>query len=833
LAIRGSTIMKIGATLTVLGLLAMAGGAAAIYWIFLRDLPDFETLADYRPPLTSTVVDRQGRTIGEYYEFRRQLTSLDEVPKIAIDAFLAAEDDTFYEHSGVDFVSIARAAWVNLLARGEVRQGASTITQQMVKQLLLTPEQTYTRKIREMVLARRIKERFSKDEILYLYLNQIYFGSGAYGIGEAARTYFGKEIGEVDAGEAALLAGLPKAPGRNSPFLNPEGAERRRIFVLDRMLDEGLIDAATHADSVANPPQLVQGPNRDYEVAAYVTEEVRRRLVEAIGNDLVLHGGLRIETTLDLDLQRAGTEALQRGVETIDHRRGYRGPIRQIAAAETAAALDALAEENRLIGSDPAERFAAGPVRGLVLAVDDEAGVGRIAFAPELEADVAFLDVKWAHDASQERLHGQKVKRLSQALAVGDVASFRVARPMLESDDGEEVPAAEGWQANLYQVPDVQGALLSFDLESGDLLAMAGGYDFALSEFNRALQARRQPGSAFKPIVYATAVTRGFTPATILYDRPVVKGDPGSGYEFRPENYGRKFLGPITMAEALARSVNNASIHLLEDVGIHHVTAFSRAVGIRSPLSSSLGLALGVSSVTLLEITRAYGVIGAGGRYTEPRLIARVLDRDGEVILSDVWLDPGELTPPVGAGPDGDEMPRRVIPVPPERGELPEGYAMDPADAYVAASLLRGVVQHPRGTGKKAKVLGRPVGGKTGTTNDNTDAWFIGFSPTIVTGVWVGIDSKLLLGKRETGGGAAAPIWVDYMGSALATRPKSEFEVPPGIVFARVDAKTGKLASPGSRSTLFQPFLEGTAPTETSEASATATRSRRSLDLDF
>jgi len=817
------------------GALAIAGvvGLAALWWILLRDLPDVETLAHYHPPLTSTVLDRNGTAIGEFFEERRHLVTLEEVPEIVIQAFLAAEDDTFYQHRGVDYASIARAAWAVVMAGGHKVQGGSTITQQMVKQLLLSPEQTYTRKIRELYLAQQVEDRFTKDEILALYLNHIYFGSGAYGIWEAARTYFDTPLADIGPGQAALLAGLPKAPGKNSPFLDPDRAEERRLYVVDRMLEEGFIDPAT-AEAARVPPELAHPDTHRYADAGYVTEEVRRRLVDLLGNERVLGGGLTIETTIDIRLQHEAVRAVQTGVENLDHRRGFRGPVRHVEEDAFAAERERLGAANRIADGTVPGNFSATPREGLVVSVAPQSAL--IAFGPTTTATLAIEDAAWAHPADDESLHGKNVDSLDRVFAGGDVARFRIR-------EGE---ADGALAAVLYQEPDSQGALLSYDLATGDVLAMVGGYAFGSSEFNRALQARRQPGSAFKPIIYAAALERGFTPATILYDRPVVQEDLTSGFVFKPENYGRRFLGPLTMTEALARSVNNAAVHLLSNVGIDHVLSFARRIGISSPLDRVLGLALGVSPVTLLELTRAYGVFAANGRRVEPRLITRVLDRDGNVLIEDVLLDGSLPSPHLAldegvAGGEAGQAPASPLETSadrtrgdePDPDRLPDGYVMRPVDAYLAASLLRAVVEHPRGTGRRARSLGRPVGGKTGTTNDNTDAWFVGFSPGIATGVWVGIDAKALLGRRETGGKAAAPIWIDYMGAALAGRPRREFEAPDGIVFARIDSKTGKLASSDSETTIFQAFEAGTEPTEVEDAASSPSGSGRRLRLDF
>jgi penicillin-binding protein 1A len=829
----------------VLAGLGAGAAAAAFYLAFLRDLPDFRTLEDYRPALTSTVLDRNGVPIGEFYEFRRRLISLSEVPELVIQAFLASEDDTFYEHSGIDYLSIVRAAWANLRAGGETRQGASTITQQMVKQLLLSPERTYQRKIRELILARRIEERFSKDEILSLYLNQIYFGSGAYGISEAAYTYFGKEVAELDASEAALLAGLPKAPSRYSPFLRPERSEERRRYVLGRMRDEGFIDEATYAASVAEPFALAPPPEREaYEKAAYFTEEVRKTLFERLGSDLVLRGGLTVETSLDLPLQAAAVEAIREGLESLDHRQGYRGPVRRAEAGDIEAERLRLAEENQLEPDEdglPAELPRDRPLLGVVLSVDGKKDEARVAFAPGIEGSVALDDVKWARPADPTT-YPRDVKSIEKVFAVGDVVRLTLQPDSTEADGDD---AVRELRATLFQEPEIQGALLSFDLYDGDVLALVGGRDFDESEFNRVTQARRQPGSAFKPIVYAAALGSGLTAASIIYDRPVVYDDPESGFTWRPENYGRRFLGRLTMGEALARSVNNATIHLLKDVGIDYVMEFARVLGIEAPLERNLSLALGSNPVSLLELTRAYAVFPAGGRAVKPRFIHRVLDREGNLLLEDLLL--GELSssePGSGelegeadeSGEDGirAEAPREEA----GRDErdpnaLPPGQVIAQTHAYLATDLLRGVVNHPRGTGRKARSLRKPVAGKTGTTNDQGDAWFVGFSPDLATGVWVGHDEKRVLGRGETGGRAALPIWIDFMDVALRDRPARDFAVPDGIVFARIDTKTGLLASSETETSLFQAFLEGSEPREQAAAKASPADDRRRLRLDF
>ena len=863
------------------GLLAVAGigGAIAFYLTFVRDLPDLRTIEDYRPPIASRVVDRNGETIGRFYKERRTLAPIESLPQHLVQAFVAGEDSAFFEHAGIDYRSILRAVWVNLRAGGEIRQGASTITQQMVKGLLLSPERRFKRKIREMILARRIEKRFSKQEILYLYLNQIYFGHGAYGIREAARTYFDKDIHELSVSESALLAGLPKAPSRYSPFQNPMEAEARRRYVLSRMHAEGFLDAAGYSTSIAELPVLAdRTANQDDPAAAYFTEEVRRALFNQFGGELVLEGGLTIETTLDGDLQRAATQAVRTGLIDLDHRQGYRGPIRRVARSEILGEIHRLAEANELLLqiSDPVapldalepaepideafselpgelERAAArrilgeegGFLLGVITAVDAESTSARVAFAPDVEGVVRLEDVDWAREPDPNHLPS-KVLSIGEVFTEGDVARFAAVDS--QEDENDKADTQEGTldeadtdepaeiRVTLDQTPEVQGALLSIEVGTNAVLALVGGRDFEQSQFNRVTQARRQPGSAFKPLIYAASLARGYTPASIVFDRPIVYTDKESGFIWRPRNYKRSFHGPITLREALARSINNATVHLFRDVGIDFVIEYVRRLGIESPLNRDLSLALGSSGLSLLELTRAYAVFATGGRRVVPIFIRRVIDRDGLVLLENVPLgasggasDPSEMAKDavdVAAAAEDEEGAGNAE-LPPDPDQI-----IPPEEAYLAVSLLRAVVEDARGTGHRLRVLRRPVAAKTGTTNDQADAWLMGFSPEIVTGVWVGHDESRFLGYGETGSRAAAPIWVDYMRVALEDRPARDFAVPEMIEFARIDRKTGLLAGASSESTVFQPFLQGTVPTEMADSARTNSESRRQLRLD-
>ncbi len=870
-----------------------AAGALAIYVFLLRDLPDFESLDDYQPPVVSEVFDRNGRLIGEFYTEKRRTVAIESIPRHVQVAFVAAEDGAFFEHKGIDLVAIFRAALTNL-REGGIAQGASTITQQMVKSLLLTPERTYKRKMREIILSRQIERQFSKEEILFLYLNQIYFGNGAWGIEQAARSYFGKETPQLTVSESALLAGLVQRPSAYDPTRNPEAAEGRRRYVLSRMLADGYIDQATFEAEREARPVIKDHPSvRDIEAAGHFTEEVRRLLFERLDGDLVLTGGLRIETTLDIDLQRAARDAIQHGLEAHDHRRGYRGPLRKVATTEIPAELEKLAAENvetlepiestNDVGTPEATRdaqsVAAGqPVAdaetnagagagaaddagttdaaiaggaseptthaadvayafpvdtkltGVVLEVDAKAQAARIGFGHGLEGVAHLDDVDWAREPNP-RTRPRPVEKITQVFAVGDVARFvrlpGEAKAFTAARDEETSGGETLARLDIWQEPEAEGALLSLDNATGDVLAMVGGYDFERSEFNRAVQAKRQPGSAFKPFIYGAALTRGFTPVSQVVDRPVVYTDPVSGFVWAPRNYGRKFYGPMTMRDALKKSINNATVHLFRDLGVRYVIDYARRFGIQAPLSADLSLALGSSSLTLLELTRAYAVYPRGGTRVVPRFIDRVTDREGKILLSDVPL--GETPPPVLkplAGPDG--------PAPesyPDSEILPTMQVISPADAYLMSDLLRAVVQE--GTGRRLRSLGRTVAGKTGTTNDFTDAWFMGFSPELTTGVWVGHDDNQVLGYGESGGTAALPIWGEFMKVALEPYPRRDFEVPDRIEFLRIDRNSGLLAEGGSQDAYFQPFLQGTAPEMTFTEQTTNEKTRQAARDDI
>jgi penicillin-binding protein 1A len=824
--------IRIALILLLVSLVAAASGAGAVYWLVIRDLPDFQKIADYQPPLSSQVFDRKGRLIAEFYTEQRRLVPIDAIPRHVQVAFVSAEDGKFYEHEGFDFVAIVRAALANL-REGGIAQGASTITQQTVKSLLLSSEKTYERKLKEIVLSWRLEQQLTKDEILYLYLNQIYFGNGAYGVGQAARSYFGKEVADLSVSEAALLAGLPQRPSAYDPNRNPSAAEARRRYVLGRMLAEGHIDQKTHDEALASPP-VIQAPatRDDFAVAGYFSEEVRRLLYKELGQDAVLEGGLRVETTLDLDLQRTARDAVRKGLIAQDHRHGYRGPLRRIGPDERESELERLALANAGLGEakKPADgeapdaaasearrarlalairtRLAAGEaLEGIVLAVDGAKQSARVGFGADVVGRAALEDVKWARKPSPGS-GPYSVSEIGAIFDVGDVVPFvRLgASGAPDAPDGEAAIV----RLDIGQEPFAQGALLSFDNATGEVLAMIGGYDFEKSEFNRAVQAARLPGSAFKPFIYGAALTRSYTPVSTVIDRPVVYTDPSSGFVWAPRNYGRKSYGPMTMRDALKKSINNATVYLFRDIGPSYVIEHARRFGIQSKLTPDLSLALGTSAVTLLELTRAYAVYPRGGKRMVPHFIKSVVDREGQELLKNVPL--GEIPPPLAPLPASEET-TAAGDTTWSSGSNDPDQVIPPADAYLMCDMLQAVVRE--GTGAALSKLGRTFAGKTGTTNEYSDAWFVGFSPEITTGVWVGNDDNHVLGRGETGGTTALPIWGDFMKVAVAPYPNRDFQAPADIEFRRVDKVSGLLADESTQDDYLQPFRAGTAPERT------------------
>jgi penicillin-binding protein 1A len=769
-----------GTILFVVGVAAAAG----LMWHFSKDLPDYSQLQDYEPPVMTRVHAADGSLIAEYARERRLYIPIQAVPKMVISAFLAAEDKNFYEHGGLDFVGIARAAvnYIENYGSGRHPQGASTITQQVAKNFLLSNEVSFTRKIKEALLALKIERAYSKDKIIELYLNEIYLGLGAYGIASASLTYFDKSVNELTIADAAYLAALPKAPNNYNPFRQRERALDRRNWVIDQMVQDGFVAAADGEKAKRQPLGVVQKPTGARIFAAeYFSEEVRRELYDRYGEKKLYEGGLSVRTTLDTKLQAVARKVLQDGLVHYDEAHGWRGPVTKIDISSDWGVK--LADVKSL--SDVA------PWRmAVVLETTDQSA--RIGLQPsrepggfvskEREIGVVPLEgVKWA------KTKGRTPSKVSQVLSPGDVVYVS--------------PAATKGQFRLQQVPEVSGAMVVEDPLTGRVLAMVGGFSYDQSQFNRATQALRQPGSSFKPIVYAAALDNGYTPSTVVLDAPLeIDQGPGLG-TWKPENYEHNFYGPSTLRFGLEHSRNVMTVRLAQDVGMPLIAEYAKRFGVYDNLPPYLSFALGAGESTLLRMVTAYAMIDNGGRRITPTLIDRIQDRYGHTVYRH---DKRECI-----GCDAQKWQNQPEPSLVDRREQ----VLDPMTAYQITSMMEGVVQ--RGTAAGVgfqKEVGKPIAGKTGTTSDYKDAWFIGFTPDIVAGVYVGFDKPKTLGHGMTGGHVAAPVVKNFMKVALADKPAVPFRVPPGIKLVRVDLKTGMRAGPGSQRVILEAFKPGTAP---------------------
>ncbi|HDM10844.1 MAG TPA: penicillin-binding protein 1A [Desulfobacteraceae bacterium] len=754
--------------LVVMLIIAVVGaciGGAALWYLWSSNLPYIGNLQDYEPPIISTIYSRDGEIIGRFWEEKRIVIPLEQVPKHVIYAFVAAEDSRFFEHKGIDLVGILRALIRNVTA-GKIEQGGSTITQQVTRSLLLkNTKRTYRRKAREALLSIQIEKNFSKERILFLYLNQIYLGHGAYGIEAAARTYFGKSTQELGLAEAAMLAGLPQAPARYSPVTHFDRAKARQRYVLQRMREEGYITKEEEEQAYDEPLRILQKEEDYFQRAPYFTEHVRKYLLKKYGEARLYRGGLQVYTTLNLKMQEAAQWALKKGLEELDKREGYRGPLRHLDVNEIPSYKKQMMGEK-----SEANLVEGGRVEALVEKVDDTKGEAEVWVFGD-KAVLPLSHMRWARKPDPKvPYYKARVKRVSEVLREGDVILVKLVK---------KGQGPFSWITSLEQDPLVQGALLCMEPSTGKIRAMVGGRDFSTSQFNRAIQARRQPGSAFKPIIYAAALDKGMSPADVIMDAPFISDNGEDEKVWKPRNYKGRFFGPTILRTALAKSRNVITVKILKRIGIDYVISYARQLGIESSLNEDLSLALGSSGVSLLELTRAYCVFASQGFLPKPIFVERVLDRNGDVIEENQ--------------PESEQVISRQT-------------------AYVMTDLLKAVVQE--GTGWRVKALHRPAAGKTGTTNDLRDAWFMGYVPQLVTGVWVGYDDQTPMGKGETGSRAASPIWLYFMKEALKDTPIEDFPVPEGVVFAKIDAETGLLASPFSKKTVFQAFREGTEPKE-------------------
>ena len=746
--------------------------ALGVYFYLSKDLPRVSTLlADYRPPIITTVYSDDNRKIAEFFKERRTVISLDEMPLMLKQAFVAAEDSRFFKHHGIDYFSIFRAFLKNIEEESIV-QGGSTITQQVTKAFFLTPEKSYTRKIKEAILSCRIDHAFEKEEILFLYLNQIYLGYGAYGVQAAAENYFGKSASELSLAECAILAGLPPSPSRYSPFRHPERAKERQIYVLNRMVAERYISNIQASEAIDTRLSIKDRRNWYSEETPFYSEYVRQYIERKYGADILYTGGLQIYTAVNIEMQKIAHQEIRKGLSALDKRQGYRGPIRHLATEE----IDTYLKEARLTLEEDLSQEGQ-TLEGVVIAVDDGQGSVTVGMGKAIGV-IDINDMRWARRPDPKvASYETRLKHPSGALKVGDVILVRIKKI-------DPTP----WELALEQIPKAQSALMSLEAETGHVKAMVGGSDFNRSPFNRATQSRRQPGSAFKPLIYAAAIDKGYTPATLLIDSPIVYQDMERNFKWKPQNYDKKFQGPTLLRKALEHSRNLIAIKLLKDIGIDYAIDYAQKLGVTSPLNRNLSIALGSSGISLLEIVKAYSVFANAGYLIEPTFIIKIIDRDGNVL---------EEAAPAH---------KKII---------------EKSTAYIITSLLEGVVQ--QGTGKRVRALNRPVAGKTGTTNNLYDAWFVGYTPRYITGTWVGFDKEEALGKGETGSRAASPIWLGFMKRMLADKPIRSFQVPADVVFAKIDAKTGLLPILGSKKVILECFKDGTVPTEQTKDPNTVT----------
>jgi len=750
---------------------------AAFYIKIAPQLPSIEVLKDIQLQEPLRVYTRDRMLLAEFGEKRRTPVLIEDVHPTLVQAFLAAEDDRFFKHSGVDFQGLLRAAF-ELIRTGEKRQGGSTITMQVARNFFLSSEKTYLRKLTEIILSFRIERSLTKDEILELYLNKIYLGQRAYGVEAAAQVYYGTGIDELSLARMAMIAGLPKAPSRVNPINDPAAALARRDYILGRMYRLGFIDSAAYKAALEEADGAVLHRVRAGARAPYVAEMVRDEMVRRYGQEAYT-SGFEVVTTLDSARQAAANRALRKALLAYGRRHGYRGPEGHVdLAGLDEEAWPGLLQDYADVG---------GLEAGLVTAVDERSVWVFLRSPGQIAID--WDDLAWAQPYKAADRMGKPPTKASDVLAVGDIIRVEAR------DEGE-------WR--LAQLPEVQGALVSLHPDDGAIVALSGGFDYYRSKFNRAIQAKRQPGSSFKPIIYSSALEQGYTPASIINDAPVVFDDDALEATWRPENYSGRFHGPTRLREALYRSRNLVSIRILRAIGADYAVQYAERFGFQaSQLPRDLTLALGSASATPLQMARAYAVFANGGYLVEPYFIQRIHDAEGKVIYR---------AEPEVVCPDCPESLETILDNGEQRLKLARA-VITPQNAWLMNSMLQDVIQ--RGTGQRARSLGRTdLGGKTGTTNDQKDAWFCGYNPSLVAVTWVGFDKLEPLGRGETGGRAALPMWIDYMGSALGDRALQKRAQPEGLVTVRIDPMTGLLAGSGQSDAIFETFRAEQVPQE-------------------
>ncbi|MCK5073872.1 MAG: PBP1A family penicillin-binding protein [Bacteriovoracaceae bacterium] len=872
--------------------------ATGLVVYFSFDLPRIDTLADYNPPVPSQILARDGTILAQIGIENREIVDFDEIPQIIVDAFLSAEDDSFYQHEGVDYVGIFRAMLVNLKS-GRVVQGGSTITQQVAKSLLLTRERSYMRKIKDILLAQRIEKKFSKREILYLYLNQFYLGGGFYGVKAAFSGYFGKELSEATIAETAMMAGLPVAPGRYSPYINPQFAKRRQYYVLRRMLETGKISKEQYDDAIKEKIKF-RIRKKKYFKAAYFTDWVRQRVIELVDEEKFLSKGFRVMTTLDWDMQQVAEKEIRNGLRSIDRRQGYKGPLRYIGTKDEQENEEiqfrkrifqensnffTLSDDNKRIyelefSEEEFEdvlksrkewqskindyRFIRGMNKNdslvselkinknyeaIVTKIDDRARLIYVTLGG-VPGIIPYENFNWAHKRiiSEKRQNYWPITKPSSIVKSGDVVWVELKKrsvpisPYINKSARKvydklkyfkEVREQRYLLCFLDQEPDVQGSLISINPHNGEIIAFVGGSNFRKSQFNRVVQSKRQPGSSFKPILYAAALENGLTPSSIIIDSPEALGGVDQSINWKPKNYDGKFWGPMTFREALEKSRNVPTIKIASKLGVSRILDFVDRISFNVTLEPDLSLALGSFGVDLMEIVSTYSIFPNGGKIVDPKSIISITDKDNNLYVLDENIkkkrilekqeskdsvDISEMNTSIlkqimlteTASVENIDDIKEETEVNPYHAALGGEQVYDPRLAFIMANLLKGVVLH--GTGMSTKSISHFIGGKTGTTNNYVDAWFIGFSSNIATGVWTGFDDNKTLGWGETGAKSALPIWREFMRSGLKKYGENDFTAPQDIVNVRVDKKTGQLADASNPNAFMEAFVIGTEP---------------------
>ncbi len=877
-------ISAFGLGLAALGCLLVA--SVIIYYSF--GLPKISTLADYKPPVPSQILSKDGTVLAEIGKEKREVAKIEEIPQVIIDAFLSAEDSGFYEHQGVDYLGVARAMLANIKA-GRVVQGGSTITQQVAKSFLLTRERSYTRKIKDFLLAKKIEERFSKKEILFLYLNQVYLGGGYYGVKSAFRGYFGKELPEASVAEAAMIAGLLVAPGKYSPYVNPKYAKKRQRYVLGRMYANAKVSEEAYRNALDEKIKFRLRKKGSFK-AGYFTDWVRQRVLDAVGEKSLLTDGFRIKTTLNWELQKVAEKEVAKGVKEIDKRQGYKGPLDNVTDDDIAkyevtkrkkiynksSSFFTLNEDFKKIyeveysedeyhsvkesiekvnaefrnkrfqaGYSSEDKFVEFIERGksleaIVTKVDDRARViyVNVAGVPGI---IPYKFFRWAHerDVSEERKYWGYVTKPSSILKKGDKVLVQIMKKsttliphlwkgfkdyVLKSKDLPLIKKQKYLLCMLDQKADAQGALVSIKPSNGEIIAFVGGADFNKSQFNRAVQSRRQPGSAFKPILFAAGLENGYTPASIIIDSPEALGGVDASLNWKPRNYDGKFKGPITFRNSLEQSRNVPTIKIADKLGVPAVLDFVERIGFNAKLDQDLSLALGSFGVTLVDIVSTYAVFPNGGKLVDAKSIISIIDRDGKQYQLDEDTKMKKISErkeieeqalaesedKVNEDVDQENTLEDKKEINPYLVALGGDQVYDPRLSYLMTNILRGVVLH--GTGRRAKEVSTFLGGKTGTTNNYVDAWFLGFSSNIVTGVWTGFDNNKTLGWGETGAKSALPIWKEFMRAGLKKFGEYDFQQPIGIINVKIDKDTGKVANNNRQTSFLESFVEGTEP---------------------